>query len=1114
MGLRLLSLLVVWGCAPCLLAQAHVLYDGFDGESLDGTRWVLSTPLDQWSAVQPDGGHLTVYGNGKWRGVVSTQVLVPPAGDADGSLAVIFRIRPAVHYPPSGVPPQIYDSRVGLIELGPDGEQGEGYYGFWITWPQFSDNGKYRVRLGGDWMPTDQPFTTSTAQHDFLRLVLERQGGQEHCRAEVSRDGDRWTQVAASDRLPDRPLRIDLASCWGALAVDAVEVLAAGAATIQDAPRRDTPQAPGELQATPFLYATRADATTRPRLDGVLDDPVWQTTESAALSVRLWTTAPLTQQTSARVCYDDENLYVAVRCHEARMDLLRALHRDASGPVWQDDCVEVFVQPDLGGRWHYYFHAVVNPLGVGWDDYGLQSRWQCAAGRWEGGWSVEMAIPFSVIGAPAPQTGDCWGVNVTREERPHAETLSWAPVRGGFHEPDRFGRLVFGRPAVRLRNLSLHADGEGASALTAFVEADGTMPQGTRLVAALPDGRSVEAAVSASGPARMALPADLPAGPLRLNVRLQPGNGLPIHTVFRGVHSGTGPLASALWPTEVYDNTLYVADGQLTHLWMLASCTRSDAGGYEAILDLPAWLEMLDPPSRTDHSNCPQVQSVLRTRISRDGIQMKRVVVQVASSPPATTIDKVELWQEPILVWLKATAPRGAKLPLQGRMYTRLRKGEMLETERATQVVLLPGQRGTQPAQIPIYIWTHGPTVPRNGWRELLAHYRGLGVNGLQEGVADRTFDQLARQYRIGTMRSFWWYWWAPRHAAEHPEDIAINAQGRPQIEGSLAAICPEVLLAENSAAFEEAWHNNIGSDPGTPVGWNYDLEGPSPWRVCFCPRCLKAFREFARVDAAVELSFDALRADPELSARWVDFAAWQTERLVRRFAERLAKERPSSGFFVNGGGPSPAHPIEGRFHWRAILPHIAGGMFFRYCNSPLASRTTLHAESEAWLREVGGIGKPLWAVLSAGWMRLDAYVYHEPDLIGLQVLQHLGIGYRGIEFWSYRGFDGRFNNALATATRLVARFEPWLLEGQRVELPPDAVRGPDSVLAVARRHGDRTAVFVLNFDPLRSATIRLSASIPGGRRLQLAGATKEGTSWKGGRAVVPPMGAAVLLGD
>lgn len=261
---------------------------------------------------------------------------------------------------------------------------------------------------------------------------------------------------------------------------------------------------------------------------------------------------------------------------------------------------------------------------------------------------------------------------------------------------------------------------------------------------------------------------------------------------------------------------------------------------------------------------------------------------------------------------------------------------------------------------------------------------------------------------------------------------------------------CPEVLLAEESEAFEEAFRNVIViivADKGTPIGWNWHLEGPGVWQVCFCRRCLEAFRRFAQVEPERKLDFESIRSEPKLWERWVEFALSQIERMMKKWSERIEKGRPDIGLYINSGAPVHGDVITGGcLPWRKVLPYIKGRMFFRYC--PIASRTILHQELVRSLEMVGDIVTPLWAILLVGYVRVgEVYTHHYPDLTALQMTQHIAIGYHGIHFWSYRGFDGRFNNALARASRIIAEFEDWFLEGKKVELPQSSLVAPEMVL-------------------------------------------------------------------
>lgn len=1015
------------------LKANSTIYDDFSEDILKSNRWRLSAELDQWSIVRVRDGHLEVFGNGKWRGVKSVSLWHLPRQGQNGTLTVTFKIRSFLHTI-GGNPLNIFDSSVGLVEETESERRRD--FGFLLTWHEFSEGGKYKVKAGGDWIQTKQPFTNSTKDYDFVRIRIGRKDGKAFCYLQFSKNGRDWTTLHFSDAELPESVRIFISSCWGALAVDFVQV------EIEDNVREEAkPMDKPKQKASmlPFIYAVEVPKGMTPKLDGRLDEDVWSKAQKVMLSRLLGRDKPPTQPTYIWVAYDSKNLYIAFECHEARMDLLRIAHKDPSGPVWQDDCVEVFVQPDPNEEWFYYFHAVVNPLGVGWDDYGYHQKWRCASQRGEKVWTVEMAIPFETIGAKPPKQGECWGINFARSERPHDELSSWSPVRGHFHDPERFGRIVFGFAPVRIEGVGLTEAEQGQKQLMIALTSEIPVPKGAELTIAF-EGQSVKLPLKQQVETLShTIPSDLPAGPYRCEVKLAVPNQPVVQTVVPFYHSGRGGLTSALWPVEVYNNTFYIANGQMAYFWLLVCDTNGRSEGYEAVIEVPEWMEVLDPPSKKEHVNCPEIVAIKRDWVMRDGQRYRQVIIQVATPPMHTTIDKVELWMQPLLLWFKAKAPKEIKLPHQTWLFTTIRRVDESEPTRKTSLVLLPSEFGRQPKNIPIYIWLHGPALPETGWEEMLMHYQNLGVTGLQEGIHDARFDALAKKYGISTMRSFWWFWWAPNYLKKHPEDAAINAEGKPA-DLQLGMVCPEVLLAENSEAFEEAFSNIVLADKGSPVGWNWDLEGPSVWHVCFCHRCIESFRKFAKVEPERKLDFEFIRSDHNLSEKWVEFALSQTERMVKKWAQRIEKERPEAGLYINSGAPVYHDVVtSGRLPWRKVLPYIRGGMFFRYCNSPIASRTTFHQESVRSLEMLADIGKPLWAMLSAGYTRVSEVLnYHYPELIALQMVQHVAIGYRGIHFWSYRGFDGRFNNALARASRIIAEFEDLFLEGKKVELPKE----------------------------------------------------------------------------
>ena len=200
--------------------------------------------------------------------------------------------------------------------------------------------------------------------------------------------------------------------------------------------------------ALPTLGIGRVAAP--PQIDGRLDDAAWKDAARVSLD-DLRGGARVTQRTEAWVAWDDARLYVAARCSEARMGRLAATVKQPDGPVWDDDCIELFIKPDP--RQRAYYHIAANALNAVFDakcppaDKAWQSKTQAACTRDAKGWSIEMAVPFAALGG-MPKAGDRWRLNVCREEKPSKENSSWAPVGGRFHSPGRFGWLVFGEKPV------------------------------------------------------------------------------------------------------------------------------------------------------------------------------------------------------------------------------------------------------------------------------------------------------------------------------------------------------------------------------------------------------------------------------------------------------------------------------------------------------------------------------------------------------------------------------------------------------------------------------------------------------------------------------------------
>ena len=113
--------------------------------------------------------------------------------------------------------------------------------------------------------------------------------------------------------------------------------------------------------------------------------------------------------------------------------------------VWQDDCVEIFV--NRAGVGKNLAHIIVNAVGTRYDstrELGTQwnPEYKSAVLRKEKSWTVEFKLPFKILGG-SPKPGETWRMNFCRERRPVNEIGAWSVTFGGFHNLERFGYINF-----------------------------------------------------------------------------------------------------------------------------------------------------------------------------------------------------------------------------------------------------------------------------------------------------------------------------------------------------------------------------------------------------------------------------------------------------------------------------------------------------------------------------------------------------------------------------------------------------------------------------------------------------------------------------------------------
>lgn len=145
--------------------------------------------------------------------------------------------------------------------------------------------------------------------------------------------------------------------------------------------------------------------------------------------------------------YDENNLYVAAKCKESKIDSIVATVTERDGAVYGEDCAGYFFCPDVakGIIYQIYF----NPLGTVFDQK-ITDNGNNADRNWNGTyevktlkgsnfWSIEARIPLKQLEAKAV-AGQQWGINFRRKQKRFNSAADWqVPI---VYNPRSLGLLI------------------------------------------------------------------------------------------------------------------------------------------------------------------------------------------------------------------------------------------------------------------------------------------------------------------------------------------------------------------------------------------------------------------------------------------------------------------------------------------------------------------------------------------------------------------------------------------------------------------------------------------------------------------------------------------------
>jgi hypothetical protein len=187
------------------------------------------------------------------------------------------------------------------------------------------------------------------------------------------------------------------------------------------------------------------------QVDGKLDEEVYASVPpfGGFIQVVPKAGAPSTERTDVWVMFDGEHMYVAARCWDSAPPerwVANELRRDTN-QLRQNDTFGVMFDTFYDRRSGFMFYT--NPLGA-LADYSVVDEggsntdwnpvWNVRTGRFDGGWTVEMAIPFKSLRYRSGSS-QIWGIQLRRSIRRKNEWTYLTAVPAFLAGPQALNRV-------------------------------------------------------------------------------------------------------------------------------------------------------------------------------------------------------------------------------------------------------------------------------------------------------------------------------------------------------------------------------------------------------------------------------------------------------------------------------------------------------------------------------------------------------------------------------------------------------------------------------------------------------------------------------------------------
>ncbi len=196
-----------------------------------------------------------------------------------------------------------------------------------------------------------------TAQGGAIRLELP-----ENYAVDVELKSEKQQVVINLPAQIDEDTSLTLINDGGPLfrlkATDAISLLSSSSNDANTPPDTVSDPFEGSIQPVP-------EVTQPPVVDGNLFEVVWQKAALLSPFQNADGTAEPQNPTETFLMWDAENLYIGVKAYVAESQLPHISQTQQDSPIWEDECIEILIDPNL--QTDIYYHFVINPIGAFFD---------------------------------------------------------------------------------------------------------------------------------------------------------------------------------------------------------------------------------------------------------------------------------------------------------------------------------------------------------------------------------------------------------------------------------------------------------------------------------------------------------------------------------------------------------------------------------------------------------------------------------------------------------------------------------------------------------------------------------------------------------------------------